>query len=151
MPLGLVTAFPVTHLWTTRLQHTFWPQPQGLAYACCIFGPCRISSDYLFFWDWWDGEGRAGQYSSEAEKQCIFHSSFFWQSIFWTLSSITLYPSCVHLVKGGEVCLNDSDFLPEIHFPQSGNFISKRKLNLLAILNYVYPLPPPKNPKSSRD
>ena len=44
----------------------------GPSYACCIFGPCCISSDYLFFWDWWDGEGRAGQYSSEAEKQCIF-------------------------------------------------------------------------------
>ena len=87
----------------------------------------------------------------QRQRNNVFSLFFFWQSIFWTLSSITLYPSCVHLVKGGEVCLNDSDFLPDIHFPQSGNFISKRKLNLLAILNYVYPLPPPKNPKTSRD
>lgn len=70
---------------------------------------------------------------------CIFILLFWGQSIFWTLSRAALYPSCVHLIKGMDVCLNDSDFLPEIHFPQSGNFLSKRKLNLLAILNsYVY-------------
>lgn len=121
---------PVTHIEAST---------SGSSHACCIFGPCYIFSDYLFFWDWRDGEGILGQYFSEAEKHCIFILLFFWQSIFWTLSSTALYPSCVHLIKGGDVCLNDSDFLPEIHFPQSGNFLSKRKLNLLAILNsYVY-------------
>ena len=132
------TAFPVTHLGTTQGTTHIQASTSGSSHACRNMWP-RLYFLWLFFWDWTDGEGIVGQYFSEAEKHCIFILLFWGQSIFWTLSSAALWPSYVHLIKGGDVCLNDSEFLPEIHLPQSGNFLSKRKLNLLAILNsYVY-------------
>ena len=93
--------------------------------------------------------GNCGSIFLRGREALYFHSSFWGQSIFWTLSSAALWPSYVHLIKGGDVCLNDSEFLPEIHLPQSGNFLSKRKLNLLAILNsYVYQKKKKKPPTS---
>lgn len=143
------TAFPVTHLGTTQW-HTFRLRTPRSSHACCIFGPCCIFSDYLFFWDWRDG-GEFWVNISQRQSNVYFHSSFWGQSIFWTLSRAALYPSCVHLIKAWMFASMTVTFCQKSTFPKSGNFLSKRKLNLLAILNsYVYQKKK-KKPQTSRD
>lgn len=102
-----------------------------------LCGPCCISSDYLFFWDWWDRDGIGGQYASEAEKLYFYSSwflSFFFFSVFWTLPSIALYPAWMYVIKDGEVCLIDSDFSARNSLSPEWGLISRGKSNLLAIL-----------------
>lgn len=60
---------------------------------------------------------------------CIFILSFLGALFLDPFQGCSLPFMCA-FNEGMDVCLNDSDFLPEIHFPQSGNFLSKRKLNL---------------------
>lgn len=95
---------PTPILGTAATTHIF-TSTSGHLHACRILGPCYVSSDYLFFWDWRDGEELGGQYSAEAEKH--YFSSFFWQCVFRTFPSTALYPSCVYVIKGGEVCFHD--------------------------------------------
>ena len=62
-----------------------------------LFGPCGISSDNLFFWDWWDREGIGGQYASEAEK-LYFHFSWLCVCVLGNLYSgpSPALPSSLH-------------------------------------------------------
>lgn len=108
---------PITHVGTHTATTHMFASTSGRWYACCMFGPCCISSDYLFFWDCWDEEDTRGQYSIEAEKHCLFTTIYILDP-----PHTALYLSWGHIIKGGEVCLNDSNFLPEAHFPHSGNF-----------------------------
>lgn len=121
-PLHLVTTFLVTHFTDHTVTTCIFASNSRILHVCCTSGPCCISSDYLLFWGWWDGAGIGGQNSLEAEKYCIFMPFFFFLAIY--ILDPPPLPSTLHVCmyfKGGEVCLSDSDFLPEITFPRVGD------------------------------
>lgn len=110
--------FSLSPLFWTTAPHTFTSTLQH-SYACCVFGPC-VSSNYLFFWDWWDGEGKGSAFLRSGET--LYFYAAFWKATFWALPSITPYSWCVYVIKHEKFASMAVTFCQKSTFPRVGAY-----------------------------